>query len=302
VGRRADAQVEPPDGLLLVDKPAGPTSHDVVLRARRALGTSRVGHAGTLDPFATGLLVVLYGRATRLLPHLNGEPKVYEATIRFGAETDTEDLLGAVVREAPPPEASQVQLAFPALTGALQQVPPAFSAKRVDGVRAYERARAGESVTLAPVPIVVHHWELLAWRPAGSIADSPAEADVRVTCGGGTYVRSLARDLGRAVGSAAHLSALRRVASGPFRVTDAQPWDALTRETVRPHAPIEALAGMPVEYLDAERVSRIVRGIDVEAMVDGTEAALVHADTGALVAYAVRRGDRWQPRVVMHAA
>lgn len=307
MGRRPDAQVEPPDGLLLIDKPAGPTSHDVVLRARRALGTSRVGHAGTLDPFATGLLVVLYGRATRLLPHLNGEPKVYEATIRFGAETDTEDLTGTVLREAPAPNQAAVQAAFGALTGKLDQVPPAFSAKRVDGVRAYERARAGEAVVLAPVPIVVHGWELLAWRGAGNGADAagasaPAEADVRVTCGGGTYVRSLARDLGRSVESAAHLTALRRVASGPFRVTDAQPWDALSQDTVRPHPPLEALAGLPVEHLDAERVARIVRGIDVEALVPGEEAALVHGETGALVAYAVRRGDRWQPRVVMHAA
>lgn len=293
MGRRTDAQVEPPDGLLLVDKPAGVTSHDVVGRARRVLGTSRVGHAGTLDPFATGLLVVLYGRATRLLPHLQHEPKVYDATIRFGAETDTEDLGGTVIREAAPPTRAAVEAAIPALTGRIAQVPPAYSAKRVDGVRAYARARAGEVVTLEPVEITVHQWELLEWREAAH------EADVRISCGGGTYIRSLARDLGRLTNSAAHLSALRRVAARAFRVEDATPMQALERESLRLKPPLEALHGLPIEVLDAERVGKIVRGIDVAATMGGAEAALTDARTGALVAYAVRRGDRWQPRVVM---
>ncbi|MDX2184791.1 MAG: tRNA pseudouridine(55) synthase TruB [Gemmatimonadaceae bacterium] len=293
MGKRTDAAVEPPDGLLLVDKPAGVTSHDVVGRARRVLGTSRVGHAGTLDPFATGLLVVLYGRATRLLPHLQHEPKVYEATIRFGAETDTEDLGGTVIREASPPSRAAVEAVIPSLTGRIAQVPPAYSAKRVDGVRAYARARAGEVVTLDPVDITVHRWDLLAWR------DADGEADVRITCGGGTYIRSLARDLGRLTGSAAHLSALRRVAAGAFRVEHATPMQDLQRETLRPQPALEALQGLPQEALDAERVGKIVRGIDVEAHAEGSEAALTDARTGALVAYAVRRGDRWQPRVVM---
>lgn len=292
MGTRRDAAVEPPDGLLLVDKPAGMTSHDVVLRARRAVGTSRVGHAGTLDPFATGLLVLLYGRATRLLPHLAGEPKVYEATIRFGAETDTEDLLGTVVREGPLPTRAAVEAAIPALTGDLRQVPPAYSAKRVDGERAYELARAGAPVTLAPVPIHVRAWSMLAWHGE--------TCDVRITCGGGTYIRSLARDLGRATGSAAHLTRLRRLSAGPFSVDMAQPLEALTRETVALRPALDALAGLPQEDLDSERVARVVRGIDIDATEPGPEAALVDARTGALVAYAVRRGDRWQPRVVMH--
>ena len=132
----------PADGLLLVDKPAGVTSHDVVNAARRALGEKRIGHAGTLDPFATGLLVLLVGRATRLLPHVSGDPKVYEATIRFGAETDTEDLLGEVTAEAPPPTRDAVERAIPALTGEIDQVPPAYSAKKVGGHRAYAPARS----------------------------------------------------------------------------------------------------------------------------------------------------------------
>jgi tRNA pseudouridine55 synthase len=132
------------DGLLLVDKPAGVTSHDVVLAARRAFGESRIGHAGTLDPFATGLLVLLLGRATRLLPHLDGVPKEYEATIALGRETDTDDRDGVTLRECPPPTDEAIAEAIGQLTGALEQVPPAYSAKRVGGRRAYVAARAGD--------------------------------------------------------------------------------------------------------------------------------------------------------------
>ncbi len=287
------------DGLLLVDKPAGVSSHDVVGAARRALGEKRIGHAGTLDPFATGLLVLLVGRATRLLPHLPGEPKVYEATIRFGAETDTEDLHGAIVREAPPPSRDAVLAAIPAFTGSIDQVPPAYSAKRVDGERAYKLARAGADPQLKPVRIRVDRWEVLALDGSdGGIR----EARVRITCGGGTYVRSLARDLARAAGSAAHLTALRRLASGPFRLGDAVSLEALRegRATLRPA--IDALAGFPRQVLADEEVTRLVRGIDVAARVDGAWGALVHPETGVLVALAERRADRWQPRVVMREA
>ncbi|HEX7940951.1 MAG TPA: tRNA pseudouridine(55) synthase TruB, partial [Gemmatimonadaceae bacterium] len=146
---------ETTDGLLLVDKPAGMTSHDVVLAARRAFGESRIGHAGTLDPFATGLLVLLLGRATRLLPHLDVVPKEYEATIALGRETDTDDLHGAVVREAPPPSDAAIADAIVRLTGSLEQVPPAYSAKRVAGRRAYKAARAGVALELAPARVDV---------------------------------------------------------------------------------------------------------------------------------------------------
>jgi tRNA pseudouridine55 synthase len=141
------------DGLLLVDKPAGVTSHDVVLAARRAFGETRIGHAGTLDPFATGLLVLLLGRATRLLPHLDGVPKEYEATIALGTETDTDDFEGAIVRTAATPDDAAIAAAVERLTGAIDQVPPAYSAKRVAGRRAYAAARAGESLDLAPVRV-----------------------------------------------------------------------------------------------------------------------------------------------------
>lgn len=287
----------PIDGLLLVDKPAGGTSHDVVLAARRATGERRIGHAGTLDPFATGLLVLLLGRATRLLPYMSGEPKEYVATIRFGAETDTDDLGGTVVRVAEPPSESEVRAAIAALTGEIAQLPPAYSAKRVGGRRAYAAARAGEALELEPVSVRVHSWELLGWRRGGDAGD---ELDVRIVCGGGTYIRALARDLGRLTGSAAHLSALRRTRSGPFSVDEALSLDELRGGAARPLPPLSALDGMPVERLTSDDVALIVRGIDVAAHVAGDHAALVNDMNGALVAVAERRGERWQPRVVMH--
>jgi tRNA pseudouridine55 synthase len=283
------------DGLLLLDKPAGISSHDAVLAARRAIGEKRIGHAGTLDPFATGLLVLLTGRATRLLPYLHGEPKTYDATIQFGAETDTEDLLGTVIRSAPAPTEDAVSQALHAFVGEIQQVPPAYSAKRVDGQRAYTAARAGVVVELKPVTIRVHEFTITAWRTGA--------CDVRVVCGGGTYVRSLARDLARTVGSAAHLSDLRRVAAGSFHVEHAQSVEAL-----RDHAPAlrPALAALPHlshVMLDHDEVHRIRRGLEISVphgVAETTQhVALVSHDHGGLIALAERRLDRLQPRVVM---
>lgn len=285
--RRRDPLI---DGLLLVDKPAGVTSHDVVMRARRGLGVKRIGHAGTLDPFATGLLVLLVGRATRLLPHVDGEPKVYEATIRFGAETDTEDLNGQVIREGPRPDRQAVLEAILALTGEIEQVPPIYSAKRIDGQRAYDLARAGAAPEMKAVRVHVHSWEVLAWRDA--------ECDVRITCGGGTYVRSLARDLGRAVGSAAHLTALRRVRSGAFDVTAAIAAADLHEAAIHLRPSRDAVSHLPAQVLSEDEIAKIVRGIDVAATESGGWAALVDP-SGTLVALAERERDRWRPRVVL---
>jgi tRNA pseudouridine55 synthase len=287
------------DAVLLVDKPAGVSSHDVVLAARRATGERRIGHGGTLDPFATGLLVLLVGRATRLLPYMGGEPKEYVATIRFGEERDTDDLGGVVTRSAPPPTEAAVRAAIPQLTGELLQTPPAYSAKRVGGRRAYAAARAGETLELEPSRVVVHEWRLGEWRrglPGGD------EVDVEIVCGGGTYIRALARDLGRLADSAAHLSALRRTRSGVFRVDDAVPLARLREGPVPLRPPLDAMRGTPVQPLTDDELARIVRGIDVAATVEGEVGALVSAETGALVAVAERRRDRWQPRVVMHEA
>lgn len=288
------------DGLLLVDKPAGVSSHDVVGAARRAVGEKRIGHAGTLDPFATGLLVLLSGRATRLLPHIPDEPKVYEARIRFGAETDTEDHQGAITLGAPLPTRAALLAALPEFVGTLQQVPPAYSAKRIDGQRAYTLARAGAEVTLAPVSIRVERWEVLELHT--NEAGLVREADVRITCGGGTYVRSLARDLARRLGSAAHLVALRRTATGPFHVRDAVTLEDLRENRVSLRPALDALPGFPVQPLDDAELEKLVRGIAVEARVAGAWGALVRADRPVLVALAERRDERWQPRVVMREA
>lgn len=212
-------------GLLLVDKPAGITSHDVVDIARRVYAERSIGHLGTLDPFATGLLVLLLGRATRLATFIDNEPKVYDATIRFGEETDTGDPTGDVIRTAALPSRDAVLAAIPQLTGVIPQVPPEFSAKKVQGAPAYRAARAGASIVLAASPVTVHEWRI------GSHSDD--ELRVSISCGGGTYVRALARDLGRACGSAAHLTSLRRTRSGEFDVMDAATIDDL-RATPKP--------------------------------------------------------------------
>ncbi|MDQ6887873.1 MAG: tRNA pseudouridine(55) synthase TruB [Gemmatimonadota bacterium] len=290
-----EPRVGPIDGLLLVDKPAGVSSHDVVLVARRALGERRIGHAGTLDPFATGLLVLLTGRATRLLPYLDGEPKVYDATVRFGAETETDDLLGAITRSAPPPQEAVVRAALPALTGDLFQRPPDYSAKRVGGRRAYQAARSGEMLELAPVAVRVHEWHVHRWREG----EATAEMDVTVVCGGGTYIRALGRDLGRLVGSAAHLSALRRTRSGRFSVDRATSLEMLRDGSSELHPAAEALGRMPVQTLGGADVRRIERGLTIVATVEGEQAALL-TESGALLAVADRQEGQWQPRVVLH--
>jgi len=286
------------DGLLLLDKPAGISSHDAVLAARRAIGEKRIGHAGTLDPFATGLLVLLAGRATRLLPYIPGEPKTYDATIQFGRETDTEDLLGNETRTAPMPSELAVRGAIPAFTGVISQVPPAYSAKRVDGQRAYEAARAGVTLDLKPVGITVHSWQLLAWRDDA--------CDVRIICGGGTYVRSLARDLARAVGSAAHLSALRRVAAGAFQVDAAQSVASLRDAPPQLRPPLDALPHLPQVALTNDEVHRIRRGLDIAitdlSHGDARHVALVSAEHGGLISLGEQIDGRWQPRVVMRDA
>jgi len=289
------ASPPPEDGLLLVDKPAGVTSHDVVQGARRALRERRIGHLGTLDPFATGLLVLLIGRATRLAPYVDGEPKGYDATIRFGAETTSDDLTGVVTAIAPLPRPDAVRAGIERLTGELDQVPPAYSAKQVGGERAYDAARRGQPLELRAARVMVHGWTVHALR-----AD---EAEVSVVCSGGTYIRSLARDLGRLSGSAAHLTSLRRTRSGPFDVADAVPFAELGergREALR--SPLEGLGAVAVETLDPEGVNRVTRGMAVPTSVGGVRAALVDERDRRLVAVAERKGDRWQPRVVLRDA
>ncbi len=216
-----------PDGLLLIDKPAGLSSHDIVLIARRAYGQRSIGHLGTLDPFATGLLVLLLGKSTRLANFLEVEPKVYEALIRFGSETDTDDSTGSVTRTAAAAAPEKVRGAIASLTGAIAQTPPDYSAKSVDGQRAYKAARRGTPILLEPARVTVHKWEL-----GEQTADS---LHATITCSGGTYIRALARDLGRATESAAHLESLRRIAMGSLNVRDAMSIEELKSAHTRPH-------------------------------------------------------------------
>lgn len=293
-------------GFLLVDKPAGISSHDVVARVRRAARTRRVGHAGTLDPFATGLLVVAVGPCTRLLPYVVGEPKVYCATVHFGWETATDDATGAPTRTAPPPPASWLlqadaperMAAEAQLTGPIEQIPPAYSAKHVDGQRAYERARKGQVVTLPPVPVTVHQWE---WM--GATADA---LHTRITCGGGTYIRALARDLGRGLGSAAHCAVLRRTASGAAQVEAAVALEALAPGSIVDgdvplRSPLSLLGDVARQPLGPEQLQDLRHGRPVEATVSGQRAALLEGD--AVVAIAERNATgRWQPRVVLLGA
>lgn len=284
-------------GLLLVDKPAGITSHDVVSHVRRAAATKRVGHAGTLDPFATGLLVLGVGHVTRLLPYLDAEPKVYEATVRFGFETNTDDATGLETARASMPDWDRLSAAIGALTGDIAQTPPAFSAKHVNGERAYALARRGDDVALEPVRITVHAWNV--------VARSDDSVSVVITCAGGTYVRALARDLGRLMGSAAHCATLRRVRSGACSVADAVPLELLARGAVASgsvalRSPLQALRPMAVEAVASDDEASIRLGRAIPAHASGELAALVrerHHDD--IVAIAVRDGDRWQPRVVL---
>ncbi len=280
--------------MALVAKPAGPTSHDVVDAVRRALGERRVGHLGTLDPFAAGLLVVVVGRATRLAPFAAGWTKSYEGVVRLGATTTTDDATGAVLatddswREV---TAEQVTRALARLRGVREQRPPAYSALKVAGERSYRRARRGEAVSLAPRPVEVHELELAEL--------APPDVRFRATVSAGTYLRSLARDLGEALGCGAHLAALTRTRAGPFRLADAVAPDAVRADALRDPA---ALVGdLPRRELDGDERSAVVHGrpLKVESGERGTVALFAG---GGLVAVADVEGDLLKPRVVVAEA
>ncbi len=211
-----------PSGVLAIDKPAGWTSFDVVAVSRRTLGVRTVGHGGTLDPAATGLLPVLVGTATKFVERLHTAPKVYAALVRFGTETDTDDREGTPTRSAPPPERALAEAALHGFRGVIQQRPPAYAAVKVNGRRAYARARAGETIELPAREVRVLRLEVTRWS-------GESDLGLLVVCTSGTYVRSIARDLGRASGSAAHLAGLRRLAVGALDVRDAVSIDDLRR-------------------------------------------------------------------------
>jgi tRNA pseudouridine55 synthase len=218
--RREDARV---DGILVVDKPVGPTSHDVVALVRRLAGTRKIGHGGTLDPFASGVLPLYLGLGTRVVEFHLGARKAYRATVVFGGSSTTDDLEGEITPAgSAPPTREAVEAALAGFVGLREQRPPAFSARKVGGRRAYALARRGETPELKPRAVTFYELALVGWD--GADPEHPT-AVVDVGCSAGTYVRALARDLGAAVGSAAYLGALRRTASGPFTLADAHPLD-----------------------------------------------------------------------------
>ena len=288
------------NGVLPVDKPVGPTSHDAVAAVRRALKTRQVGHTGTLDPFASGLLLVCVGSATRLAEYLTGLPKTYVATMRLGQATDTDDRTGDVVsssdgwrevtREA-------VEGALARQVGTIQQLPPLFSAKKVGGERMYAAARRGEAVERTPSTVTVYAIRLLRFELP--------EVDFEVECGAGTYIRAIARDAGEALGVGAHLTALRRTKSGPHSVDRAVPVDGLgdaERVGAALLSPLEAVAHLPRVAVDERGAADLRHGRAVPAgdAAEGVPVALVSA-AGELLAIGERAGGVVRPRKVFAA-
>jgi tRNA pseudouridine55 synthase len=296
------------DGILVALKPAGPTSHDVVALVRRLASTKRVGHGGTLDPFASGVLPLFLGRATRLVEYHLGDRKGYRATVCFGASSTTDDLEGELTpSEGPAPAREAVEAALAGFLGPISQRPPAYSAIKVAGRRAYAMARAGEAVDLAERSVTIDRLEIVEWD--GSDAERPITV-VEVDCSAGTYIRALARDLGAAVGSAAYLGALVRTASGPFRIGEAVPIDLVREAAAGGAAELEALL-LPIDAgLDAlpeivasdDEVAALSRGqfIHLPRLPDdGGGVIRVRDRSGRLVAIASVRDGRLAPDKVL---
>ncbi|MDZ7576611.1 MAG: tRNA pseudouridine(55) synthase TruB [Candidatus Nanopelagicales bacterium] len=286
------------DGILLVDKPAGITSHGVVARIRKAYGTRKVGHAGTLDPAATGLLVVGVGSATRLLTFLGGVDKEYDATIRLGVSTTTDDAEGeATSSDGASPELPLAR-GVCALTGEIQQRPSSVSAIKVGGTRAYRLVRAGHDVELPTRRVTVHSFEILRMSAAACGAVQVLDVDVRVGVSSGTYVRALARDLGVSLGVGGHLTSLRRTAVGPFLVSEARTLDYV--EANRPDLiPAGVVAGQVLPTVVVPDPGPVLSGTRVPSGVaDSGPVALL--DSGAdLLAVADSVEGQWRYRMVV---
>jgi tRNA pseudouridine55 synthase len=290
------------DGLVIVDKPADWTSHDVVGRVRRLAHTRRVGHAGTLDPMATGVLVLGVDRATRLLAYLTLTDKSYAATVRIGQSTVTDDAQGDVVAASSAAGVTEadVRAAMRPLTGDIMQVPSAVSAIKVDGQRAYKRVRSGEEVELAARPVTVSRFEVVGFdRPSPDLFD----VDVEVDCSSGTYVRALARDLGAALGAGAHLTRLRRTRVGPFTLDQAYPLDELAERSDPVTVPLAdaVRAALPVREIDAAEERELSFGRSISAAgLAGTYAAF--SSSGAAVALLRESMGRAKPVLVFAPA
>jgi len=296
-------------GLVIVDKAGGMTSHDVVARVRRLAGTRKVGHAGTLDPMATGVLVMGVEKATRLLGYLTLTEKEYAATIRLGQSTSTDDAEGEITGGAPAAgvSAETLSTAVAGLVGEIGQVPPAVSAIKVDGQRAYRLTRAGAAPELKARPVTVYEFTVTAVRREGDLVD----VDARLRCSSGTYIRALARDLGAALGTGGHLTRLRRTRVGGYRVEDARTLAQLgERFEVLPLAQAAA-AAFPSRNLSAEEASRLAHGGRLAAVAEATEATAAtaggpgapgptaaYAPDGTLIALVTEESGQARPLVV----
>jgi tRNA pseudouridine55 synthase len=300
------------DGVLLVAKQPGPTSHDIVALVRRLTGVRRVGHGGTLDPFAAGVLPVFLGQATRLAEYHLADDKEYRALVAFGARSTTDDLEGELTPvEAPAPARERVAAALGAFTGEVEQVPPDYSAVHVGGRRAYELARHGRKPELRPRRVIFHRLEVVDWD--ASMPERPV-ATIDIHCSAGTYVRALARDLGEQLGCGAYLAALTRTASGPFRLDDARPMEAIREALAGGRAgsvllpPDSGLDALPRITLRGRELHALVRGQavpsarlelpDVSGAADD-QLVRVADEAGRLAAVARLRDGRLQPEKVL---
>lgn len=297
-------------GLLLVDKPVGPTSHDIVLAARRALGVRRIGHTGTLDPFADGLLLLAVGSMTRLVEYFHALDKEYVAELELGVETDTHDPTGEISRRSDSwrqLDYPQIDAALAGLRGEVRQVPPVYSAKKVGGERAYAAARSGRAVDLEAVTVHVHELEVLEFAPPRVL--------LRTRVSTGTYIRAIARDLGATLGCGAHLTALRRTSIGPFRVANALPGAELgdgcdlgPPHWLSPASAVDWLRGRELAEAELELVrsgrrvpcGRLQEGSAVPpAAPGGVDLPVALLSGGRLIGVAERDGDELQPRKVL---
>jgi tRNA pseudouridine55 synthase len=273
------------DGVLIIDKPAAMTSHDVVAKVRKITGHRRVGHTGTLDPFATGVLVVLVGRATRLAQFLSGAEKEYEAVIRLGYATDTGDVTGQRITNLTTEtqrhteiRREEIESALASLRGEIEQTPPMYSAKKIGGRKLYELARRGEEVERPPVLVTISEFAAIAQQGAGQSEDSDGTRDlsVRVVCSAGTYIRTLAEDFGKQLGVGAHVAELRRTRAGEFEIGDAITLDSLNQVAQSGSvaqaflSPDAALSSLPAVDLGEAAVRRVGQGIDF--LVESPEA------------------------------
>jgi len=310
------------DGVLIIDKPAGMTSHDVVARVRKITGHRRVGHTGTLDPFATGVLVVLVGGATRLAQFLSGAEKEYEAVIRLGYATDTGDIAGVRIEKESLAKAQstqsfgkeEVEAALASLRGEIEQTPPMYSAKKVGGRKLYELARRGEEIEREPVRVNINEFETL-WHDGVLTPNGDGNHDlrVRVVCSAGTYIRTLAEDFGKKLGVGAHVAELRRTRAGEFKIAAALTLDRLS-EAARSGSldqvlisPDAALSHLPVKELTLDDARRVGQGIDLQIEEASAppwangQAVRLRNTVGRLIAVGIYDGERKivHPQVVI---